>query len=106
MAYWVRSLVPMEAKCARARIGPASRAALGTSTITPAVPRPWRVQAATKSSASATVATIGAMTHTSACSASAAAAIAWSWWSSTSGARRAVRRPAHAERRVGLLGRR
>ena len=93
MVYCVRSFVPMLANAARARIGPACSAALGTSTMTPAVIRPCAWQLATNFSVSATVATIGAMTHTSALSAAAACAIAVSWSSSTSGLRVEVRSP-------------
>src|SRR5665647_1226981 len=81
--YCVRSLVPMEANAARARMGPALRAAEGTSTMTPAVGRPASRARPTNSSASATVETMGAITHTSAVCAVAARAIAVSWRTST-----------------------
>ena len=91
MTYWVRSLVPILANAVRARIGPASSAALGTSTMTPAVVSRCTWQRSTKSSVSATVDTIGAVTHTSAVSAAAACATALSWSSSTPGLRQDVR---------------
>ncbi len=93
IVYCVRSFVPMLANAALASTQRAPRAAAGTSIITPAVARPWSAHSATNDSASSGVAIIGAMTHTSADSASAARATAVSWRSSTSGWRRAVRRP-------------
>src|SRR5690606_27146158 len=93
IVYWVRSLVPMEAEAARARIGPDISAAAGTSTMTPAVSNPCLAHAATNSSVSSTVAIIGAITHTSALSAAAASAIAASWLSRIFGLRQEVRRP-------------
>ena len=91
MTYWVRSLVPMEAKSACSNILSAMRAAEGTSIIMPAVFRPWARACSVKALASSAVEIMGAMTHTLALVAASALARAWSWCSRTSGSRRAVR---------------
>ena len=64
IVYWVRSLVPIDRKSTTSSIRCASSAALGISTITPGL-RPRARTFSAKSAASATVATIGAITHVS-----------------------------------------
>ncbi|MNW66110.1 hypothetical protein D3C74_445520 [compost metagenome] len=91
MVYWVKSLVPMDTKSQRCRIWPASTAADGTSIMVPAVARPAARAIFAKSSASAGVEIIGAITQTSASCSLPACAMALSWRSSTPGLDRSVR---------------
>ena len=106
IAYWVRSLVPMERKSTTSSIRCASSAALGISTITPAL-RPRARTFAEKSAASATVATIGAITQVSVPVRSAAAAMPSSWRSISPGLSKLQPQPADAEGGVllALVGR-
>lgn len=91
IVYWVRSLVPIDTKSQRCRIGAASSAAEGTSTITPLVSRPACAARAAKSAASWAVETIGAMTHTWAVLDRDASAMAASCRASTPGTEASVR---------------
>ena len=83
IAYWVRSLVPMEKKSTSARKRSAWSATEGTSTMMPGF-RPRARQRAENSKASSTVGTMGAITHASATPAPAAASAIASSWRSTS----------------------
>ena len=105
IVYCVRSLVPIERKSTTSSIRWASSAALGTSTITPALSPRSRTWPA-NSAASATVATIGAITQVSVpVSLRPPARSPSSWRSSSPGLPKDSRRPADAERGV-LLARR
>ena len=91
MTYWVRSLVPMEAKSACSKSLSAMSAADGTSIIMPAVLSPYERALSVKALASSAVEIMGAMTHTFASVLASALARASSWCSRTSGSRRVVR---------------
>lgn len=78
IAYWVRSLVPSEAKMTSRNMADAVRAADGTSTMTPGVLSPAEAHSEAKRRASSAVEIMGAMTCTSELWASAAAAMALS----------------------------
>ncbi|BAS15500.1 hypothetical protein AHiyo8_38030 [Arthrobacter sp. Hiyo8] len=91
MAYWVRSLVPRDAKPTCRRTDAEVNAAEGTSTITPGVLIPAASHIDAKWAASAAVEIMGAMTHTSASVSSAAMAMASSWRSKTPGVVKSVR---------------
>ena len=101
IVYWARSLVPMDRKSTCSSTLSASSAAAGHLDHH-AGNEPALAHLRGEHSASAAVATIGAMTHGLRSASAAAATTASSWRSSSPGLPNAIRSTADAERRVRL----